>query len=57
MADRKDINPRRPIPSSGYNRLRENLKSNFGTDPGKFPESQGFPIKKVHFPHQIIEQV
>ena len=33
--DRKDINPRRPIPSDGYNRLRENLRSNF---------KPGFPI-------------
>ena len=35
MADRKNIDPRRPIPSSGYDRLRDNLSSNFGTDPGK----------------------
>jgi len=35
MADRKNINPRRPIPSSGYDRLRENMKANF---------RDGFPI-------------
>ena len=29
MADRKNINPRRPIPASGYDRLRTNMKSNF----------------------------
>ena len=50
MADRKNINPRRPIPSDGYNRLRNNLSANFGTDPDKFPESQGFPVKKGSFP-------
>ena len=32
MADRKQINPRRPIPSSGYDRLRENLSSGFAND-------------------------
>ena len=45
MADRKRIDPRRPIPASGYDRLRENLKSGFGTDSEKFPEPQGFPVK------------
>ena len=50
MTDRKDINPRRPIPSSGYDRLRRNLNSGFGTDSGKFPESQGFPVEKGSFP-------
>ena len=39
MADRKDINPRRPIPSTGYDRLRNNLNSNF---------KDGFPT--VDFP-------
>ena len=29
MTDNKIINPRRPIPSRGYNRLRENLSSGF----------------------------
>ena len=33
--DRKHINPRRPIPNDGYNRLRTNLESNF---------RDGFPI-------------
>ena len=39
MADRKQINPRRPIPSSGYDRLRENMKANFrdGFPVGDFP--------------------
>ena len=50
MADRKNINPRRPIPSDGYTRLRDNLSANFGTDPGKFPEPQGFPVRKDSFP-------
>ena len=50
MADRKNIDPRRPIPSSGYDRLRDNLSSNFGTDPGKFPESQGFPMDEFPLP-------
>ena len=41
MADRKQINPRRPIPNSGYDRLRNNLQSNF--KPG-FPSIDGgFP--------------
>ena len=40
----KDINPRRPIPSYRYDKLRENLSSGFRTDKGKFPESQGFPM-------------
>ena len=44
MADRKKIDPRRPIPSSGYDKLRENLSSGFGQDPGIFPEPQGFPM-------------
>ena len=41
MADNKQIDPRRPIPSDGYNRLRTNLQSNF--KPG-FPTIEGgFP--------------
>ena len=51
MADRKRINPRRPIPASGYDRLRDNLSSGFGTDSEKFPEAQGFPVKKGSFPN------
>ena len=49
MADRKDINPRRPIPSDGYDKLRDNLSSNFRTDTEKFPEAQGFPA--INFPN------
>ena len=41
MADRKNINPRRPIPASGYDRLRTNMKSNF---------RDGFPTIKDSFP-------
>ena len=48
MADRKDINPRRPIPSSQYDKLRDNLSANFRVDPKKFPELQGFPT--IDFP-------
>jgi hypothetical protein len=40
MADRKNINPRRPIPSTQYDKLRENLSSGFAT---------GFPVQ--NFPH------
>ena len=41
MADRKQINPRRPIPSSHYDKLRNNLSANF--NPG-FPSIDGgFP--------------
>ena len=41
MADKKEINPRRPIPNSGYDRLRTNLRVNFR--PG-FPSIDGsFP--------------
>ena len=47
--NRKDINPRRPIPADGYDRLRENLSANFGADSEKFPEPQGFPT--VNFPN------
>ena len=50
MADRKNINPRRPIPSDGYNRLRDNLSAGFRNDLGKFPEPQGFPVRKGSFP-------
>ena len=32
MADNKIINPRRPIPASGYDRLRENLSSGFANE-------------------------
>ena len=39
MADRKDINPRRPIPSSQYDKLRDNLSATF---------RDGFP--SVNFP-------
>jgi hypothetical protein len=39
MADKKQINPRRPIPASGYDRLRENLASGF---------AEGFPT--INFP-------
>ena len=42
MADRKRIDPRRPIPSSGYDRLRDNLSSGF---------ADGFPVKKGSFPN------
>jgi len=49
MADRKDINPRRPIPATQYDKLRRNLTSGFGVDSGKFPESQGFPA--INFPN------
>ena len=28
MADEKQINPRRPIPASGYDRLRDNISAN-----------------------------
>ena len=40
MADRKNINPRRPIPSSQYDKLRNNLSANF---------SDGFPV--FNFPN------
>ena len=40
MADKKQINPRRPIPASGYDRLRENLTSGF---------AEGFPT--INFPN------
>ena len=45
MTNKKQINPRRPVPSDSYNRLRENLSSNFRTDTERFPESQGFPME------------
>ena len=41
MADRKNIDPRRPIPASGYDRLRTNMKSNF---------REGFPTIEGDFP-------
>ena len=41
MADKKLINPRRPIPNSGYDRLRTNLQSNF---------QPGFPVIDGSFP-------
>jgi hypothetical protein len=40
MADRKKINPLRPIPLSGYDRLRDNLSSGF---------ANGFPV--IGFPN------
>ena len=40
MADKKQINPRRPIPASGYDRLRDNLTSGF---------AEGFPVE--NFPN------
>ena len=40
MADKKNINPRRPIPSDGYDRLRQNLESGF---------AEGFPVE--NFPN------
>ena len=36
MINKKQIDPRKPIPASGYNRLRENLKSGF---------ADGFPVE------------
>ena len=39
MADKKQLNPKRPIPASGYDRLRENLSSGF---------ADGFPT--IDFP-------
>ena len=41
MADRKNINPRRPIPASGYDRLRTNLEANF---------KPNFPVIEGSFP-------
>ena len=41
MADNKDINPRRPIPSSQYDMLRRNLTSGFAS---------GFPVEKFPLP-------
>ena len=40
MADKKQIDPRRPIPASGYDLLRKNLKSGF---------AEGFPV--IDFPN------
>ena len=40
MADKKQINPRRPIPASGYDKLRDNLSSGFADD---------FPL--INFPN------
>ena len=39
------------ISQKRYDKLRENLRSGFGTDPGKFPEAQGFPT--VNFPENM----
>ena len=50
MANKKQIDPRRPIPNSKYNRLRENLSSNFREDTGRFPEPQGFPMNEFPLP-------
>ena len=45
MTDRKDINPRRPIPSDGYSRLRDNLSTGFtkGFPVGSFPPPDNRP--------------
>ena len=40
MADKKNIDPRKPIPASGYDRLRSNLSANF---------RPGFPVE--NFPN------
>ena len=40
MADRKQINPRRPIPASGYDRLRENISSNIQIPSAPPPETR-----------------
>jgi hypothetical protein len=37
MANRKKIDPRRPIPATGYDRLRNNLSSNFRKGDMPFP--------------------
>ena len=50
MTNKKQINPRRPIPASGYDRLRENLSSNFRQDTERFPEPQGFPMNEFPLP-------
>ncbi len=39
--DRKDIHPRRPIPSTQYDKLRENLSSGF---------NDGFPVEQFPLP-------
>ena len=44
MADNKDINPRRPIPSSQYDMLRRNLTSGFAS---------GFPVEKFPLPDRL----
>ena len=41
MADKKQIGPKRPIPSSGYDLLRNNLKSGF---------FEGFPVESFPSP-------
>ena len=40
MTDRKQINPRRPIPASGYDRLRENISSNIQIPSAPPPETR-----------------
>mgnify|MGYP003120490503 FL=1 len=49
MAEKKQINPRRPIPSSGYERLRHNLKANFivPPPPTERPNSVGHPEEQI----------
>ena len=40
MADKKQINPRRPIPSSGYDRLRNNISANIQVPGAPPPETR-----------------
>ena len=40
MADKKQINPRRPIPSSGYDRLRDNISANIQVPGAPPPETR-----------------
>jgi hypothetical protein len=40
MSDKKQINPRRPIPASGYDRLRDNISANIQVPSAPPPETR-----------------
>ena len=40
MSDKKQINPRRPIPASGYDRLRDNISANIQVSNAPPPETR-----------------
>ena len=54
MTDRKNINPRRPIPSSEYDKLRNNLSSPYNNEGPKNLLNFDLELEMIHFGTQMV---